>query len=600
MIVALNQAQVMHQHDEEDARLDKESIAKVPDQFKTASSWKVFSEAFETYLGQMLGSDRIPLPYVIRKTAYPDPGKLYTTQQEQSIVLAPLQGTAYNRDNMQVYGLIKQLVLEGPGRSYILPYDNTADGHSAWMALVNHFEGDGFHNRNVEDAYRTLEHLFYEGERKGFNFEKFIERHMECYLELARHNEPVNEQKKVRDFLGRIKASELQAAVQQVRVTANLSASFMEAANLITLSVVPLKQNQRNIGALNTQDASRRGGRGGGRRQHGRADAGGCHPSNCGGRGRSQRSRGQGRTPGHGTTHTGYNTASEWHLLSADERTKVLEARGTKRSINSIEISVQGDDVASAITEPTRAACNNTDVNPASSNNSGTSGAGTQFGRRSIGGVYSRNYRHATNVQISQTRVRQGSLEGTYGTVELEIHADTACLGKNFRVIAMDRVCEVSPYHPDYPPLMDAPVVQAATAFDDPDSSETFMLVINQGLYLGKVLVNSLLNPDQLQAHGVIIDDIPKHSAPDPDKATHSICVPSEDFKIPLSLQGVVSVFHSRHPTVHELETCKWVVLTSDRDWNPNSEELAENEAHWECASLTISPLELERSIYAL
>jgi len=116
------------------------------------------------------------------------------------------------------------------------------------MALVNHFEGDGFRNRNVEDAYRTLEHLFYEGERRGFNFEKFIEYHMECYLELARHNEPVNETKNVRDFLARIKANELQAAVQQVRAAPALSASFVEAANFITLSVTSLKQTQRNIG----------------------------------------------------------------------------------------------------------------------------------------------------------------------------------------------------------------------------------------------------------------------------------------------------------------------------------------------------------------
>jgi hypothetical protein len=35
----------------------------------------------------------------------------------------------------------------------------------------------------------------------------------------------------------------------------NLSADFMQVANFITLSVVPLKQNQQNIGASGTQDA---------------------------------------------------------------------------------------------------------------------------------------------------------------------------------------------------------------------------------------------------------------------------------------------------------------------------------------------------------
>lgn len=66
--------------------------------------------------------------------------------------------------------------------------------------LIDHFEGDSFRNQNVNDMHCILENLLYEGERKSFNFEKFIEKHMECNLKLARHNEPVNETKKVRDF----------------------------------------------------------------------------------------------------------------------------------------------------------------------------------------------------------------------------------------------------------------------------------------------------------------------------------------------------------------------------------------------------------------
>ncbi len=109
------------------------------------------------------------------------------------------------------------------------------------MALKAHYEGDGFHNRNVEDAYATLEHLSYEGEKKGFTFEKFVERHMDCYLELAQFDESVLETKKVRNFLSRIKASELAAAIQQVKATAQLSNNFEEAVNFLSLSVVPLK-----------------------------------------------------------------------------------------------------------------------------------------------------------------------------------------------------------------------------------------------------------------------------------------------------------------------------------------------------------------------
>jgi hypothetical protein len=97
------------------------------------------------------------------------------------------------------------------------------------LALKAHYEGEGFRNRNVEDAYAMLDRLSYEGEKRG----------MDCYLELERFNEPVLETKK--DLLNRIKAPELAAAKQQVRATDCLANSFEEAANFLALSIVPLK-----------------------------------------------------------------------------------------------------------------------------------------------------------------------------------------------------------------------------------------------------------------------------------------------------------------------------------------------------------------------
>jgi hypothetical protein len=96
-----------------------------------------------------------------------------------------------------------------------------ADGRGAWLALKAHYEGKGFRNCNVEDVYATLDCLMYEGKKKGFTFEKFIERHVECYLELSWFDDPVLETKKVCDLLSRIQANELAAAKQQVRATIN-------------------------------------------------------------------------------------------------------------------------------------------------------------------------------------------------------------------------------------------------------------------------------------------------------------------------------------------------------------------------------------------
>jgi hypothetical protein len=86
-----------------------------------------------------------------------------------------------------------------------LPYDSIAGGRQAWLAVRAHYEGEGFRNRNVDEAYTTLEHLFYEGEKKGFTFEKFLEKHYECFLELERHDEPVQETEKFEIFWQELK-----------------------------------------------------------------------------------------------------------------------------------------------------------------------------------------------------------------------------------------------------------------------------------------------------------------------------------------------------------------------------------------------------------
>lgn len=125
----------------------------------------------------------------------------------------------------------------------------------------------------------------------------------------------------------------------------------------------------------------------------------------------------------------------------------------------------------------------------------------------------------------------------------LDSHADTTCIGRNFRVIShTDKVCEVFPYHPGYESIQEAPIVQAAMAYDDPDSGETFILVVNQCLHLGDMMEHTLMNPNQLRANGIIVNDVPVHLATDPSKATHSIYVIQDDLVIPLTLKGIVSL----------------------------------------------------------
>jgi ribonuclease HIII len=57
---AYNQTMQMTRLSEEEARKDKDQLAKIPDKFKKASDFKIFDEALDTYLGLIDGSGRAP------------------------------------------------------------------------------------------------------------------------------------------------------------------------------------------------------------------------------------------------------------------------------------------------------------------------------------------------------------------------------------------------------------------------------------------------------------------------------------------------------------------------------------------------------------
>jgi hypothetical protein len=128
----------------------------------------------------------------------------------------------------------------------------------------------------------------------------------------------------------------------------------------------------------------------------------------------------------------------------------------------------------------------------------------------------------------------------------------------------------VAPHHPKYASIDNCPIVPAVTACTDPETGATFILVINQGIYVGEEMKMTLINPNQLWAHGIIVDDYPRHLSPNPSTTSHSIFVPEHDLRIPLKLRGVHSCFSTRYPTLIELETYPWIELTSSNEWSPH------------------------------
>jgi hypothetical protein len=131
--------------------------------------------------------------------------------------------------------------------------------------------------------------------------------------------------------------------------------------------------------------------------------------------------------------------------------------------------------------------------------------------------------------------------------------------------------CDVSPFAKSYEQVKNIPIVKAATAYDDEKTGVTCILILGQALYFGEEVEASLLCPNQMRANGVIVDDVPVHLSHN-GATSHSLIFPEEDgFSIPLRLNGCFSMIPTRTPTLEEVETCKWIVLTNDAPWEPNA-----------------------------
>jgi hypothetical protein len=85
--------------------------------------------------------------------------------------------------------------------------------------------------------------------------------------------------------------------------------------------------------------------------------------------------------------------------------------------------------------------------------------------------------------------IRRNSTNVKHGRAELDSHADTC--GVNDTALILEytgQEAEVSGFSPSLQTLENIPIVKAAVAYDDPQTGETYILIINQALHFGEHL----------------------------------------------------------------------------------------------------------------
>ena len=171
----------------------------------------------------------------------------------------------------------------------------------------------------------------------------------------------------------------------------------------------------------------------------------------------------------------------------------------------------------------------------------------------------------STPRRISSTKTSQHlSRKITYGRCEADTHADTTAAGANCIILEYTgKVCDVSPYTDTYESVKNVPIVNAATAWQSPLTGQTYILVMNEVLWMGDSMDNTLFNPNQFRHYGTKVQDNPVAESP------LSIINDEHEFSMEMAMDGTIVYFESHTPTEEELRTCPHVALTSSNPWDP-------------------------------
>ena len=139
---------------------------------------------------------------------------------------------------------------------------------------------------------------------------------------------------------------------------------------------------------------------------------------------------------------------------------------------------------------------------------------------------------------------------------EMDMHADTCCASSNWSVLEYTgQLCEVTPFLSLYEPVLEIPFARCCTVWTDQSDSSEYLLVGDQMLWFGNQMTNSLINPNQLRAYGLIVND-------DPFDNTRDFGINGDNIFIPFDTTGTVVHFESRTPTNWEKTHLPVILLT--------------------------------------
>ena len=597
------------------------TIAK-PQPFKSTSSWQDFSAQMQSFLSQMPGRFGHPLAYVIRDNEQSvfDHEDWDINIHNRYIAAAATNGSTFELDSLEVHSYIVSFVA-GNTKAETAIHNQRARqcGREDWKALKQVYEGNGAFKIEVVDAEHTLETMFYSGEKDGrLKWEKFESRLVTAFHDKNKNSRPgtvmYDDVEKIKKLLKMTRPcaqlKDLALSIQRDLGRANFGNLTFDQVldDMRNVVVTEMKRHQsgnpRNIQNTNSDrngpnpGRAGRGGRNGG---HGGRNHGGYGRGGSGGRGGRGNNSGTGRTRNHPDqyritltngkhidAHPSYTfTADEFNNMHPQDKQNILDkraeykARGGNpaRNVNQLTFNLPNNTDAATIASAITMQLSQAHSLPAAPSGATIHGGRTEEANRRGQNRQASHYYSVRHMRAA-TRETQAARHvppppHVRAANECDSNADTCCAGTNFVVLQhTSRSADVYPYDSSYQPITNVPIVSAATAWTNPETNETIILVFHETLYYGTSLAHTLWNPNQLRHNGVEVNDNPY----DTSNRRLTICV--EDLVIPLHSHGTKVQFHTQSPTEAQLQFCRHVEMTNLNPWNPSEVTLGAVDSH--------------------
>ena len=209
--------------------------------------WPRTIDSLEEWLRGNLGLTKIPLMYVVRdeievKPSADDPEANYDTKQDELISRAPIHDATgvptatYLADRGRVWDLLSEITRNKECWSYVRPAQRKRDGRKAYLGLKMHYLGKNNVDNMSSRAEHKLQNTSYTGEKRRWNFEKYVTVHVNQHaiLEgLKQHGYAgIDERSKVRHLLAGIKTNALDSVKTRIYSDEKLRQDFEACVNL--------------------------------------------------------------------------------------------------------------------------------------------------------------------------------------------------------------------------------------------------------------------------------------------------------------------------------------------------------------------------------